>query len=99
MGTNIKTQPTANAMLKASVSYHFNFSKTNVGEHACDTPLVVLTKEDVQRTVYLAEVKRLHFDKWPLGPRVRKEQRAVAGIADLNCAHAVESCELFEGGI
>ena len=61
--------------------------------------MIVLTKEDVERTVYLAKVKRLHFDKSPLEPLVRKEQRAVAGIADLNCAHAEEYSDLFEGGI
>ena len=35
-----------------------------------DAPLVVLTKDDVERTVHLAEVERLHFDKSPLVPRL-----------------------------
>src|SRR5215210_5661177 len=70
-----------------------------VGEHAGDTPLVVLTKEDVERTVYLTKVKRLYFHKSPLAPRIRKEERAVAGIADFNCAQAEEYSDLFEGGI
>ena len=60
--------------------------------------MVVLTKEDVELTVYLAKVKRRHFDKPPLGPRILEEQRAIPGVADLNCAKE-ESCELFEGGI
>jgi hypothetical protein len=37
-----------------------------------DTPLVVLTKEDVEWTVYLAKVKRLHLDKSPLIPAYEK---------------------------
>ena len=76
-------------MLKPGVSYQFSFSKANmgheVGKHVGDPSLVVLTKDDGERTVYLAEVERLHFDKSPLAPRMRKEQRAVAGIADFNC--------------
>ena len=45
-----------------------------------DAPPVVLTKDDDERTVHLAEVKRLHFDKWPLALECGKEQCAVAGI-------------------
>ena len=61
-----------------------------------DAPPVVLTKDEGERTVYLAEVERLHFHKSQLEPLMGNEQRAVAGIADFNCAE--ESYDLFSGG-
>ena len=40
-----------------------------IGEHVGDTPLVVLTKDHAELSIFPAEVQRLHFDKSPLAPR------------------------------
>ena len=90
-------------MLKPGVSYQSSFTKANigavVGKQVGDTPLVVLTKDDGERTVYLAEVERLHFDKSPLEPRsIGRSSVPSPGSLIFNCAHAEEPSDFFKGG-
>src|SRR5215204_7115690 len=63
-----------------------------------DTPPVVLTKDDAERTVRLAKVERLNFDKSQLVPAYGQEQCAVAGIADFYCICTHKPSDFLKSG-
>src|SRR5512140_348544 len=60
--------------------------------------MIVIAKDNVERTIHLTEVKRLYFHQSHITVRCFHEQCAISRILDFNQGAKELGCVLFERG-